>query len=724
MFSKGIKPEKGHFLYPNLKTMKTTVPYSVIFRNLLLICFVISFGFSVNAQTYTTINNGTWNNASTWQGGNIPATGTIASSVVINIRHRVTYDGTNNISNYGTLNIGSNNGLTARLVIPTNILVENFLSGKVIITNAEYRQYRFAGGGESGTAQSGSFKNNGGYFEATNSYVEIAQDFNNENGGKRIFKNSSLLLGGNYLLSVLTADTLRTTSVSLGWHGNGDFTVNAGSVFFQSARIQLAGNSSSFRINSGIINGDIDYITTKNHFTNNINSGEIFISSIALTSGINLDAICATSSSKYMPNGKVSGTQTMNCSLSYFPATLFASTGSKTLDFSIAPVLVSGTDLQVGAVYKYESIAPGIDAYVKIDSFVNGATVSKIDDNAAGLGYLEGFQPEVKAGSSAGTSYVVFTMQYKVAGTSTSYELNTFDITALDIDGSSSLKEFDQIKVNTAAVANYMTSSTDISLTSPATNTFRGQNIAGTERSGIDTSAKANMFTVSASNVSSVEIKVGVTKTGTTTPSRQFGIYFKGFIYPNTSTLPVKLESFTATLSNDSKKVQLQWKTASELNVSHFIVERSLDGTNYTDAGMVFAYGSITDKADYVMNDNIAALRTGVIYYRLRSVDNDGKTQLSDIRIIRLSSDNVSTIKILAYPNPVRSDVRITVPATWQNKAAVYEVINLSGQVALRNSVSNSSQTETLNLVSLAPGVYFVRVMCNGQFSEQKIVKQ
>jgi hypothetical protein len=37
---------------------------------------------------------------------------------------------------------------------------------------------------------------------------------------------------------------------------------------------------------------------------------------------------------------------------------------------------------------------------------------------------------------------------------------------------------------------------------------------------------------------------------------------------------------------------------------------------------------------------------------------------------------------------------------------------------------ANSGQTETLNVQSLAPGIYYVRVACEGQMIQQKIVKQ
>ncbi|MBL0305987.1 MAG: T9SS type A sorting domain-containing protein [Chitinophagaceae bacterium] len=194
----------------------------------------------------------------------------------------------------------------------------------------------------------------------------------------------------------------------------------------------------------------------------------------------------------------------------------------------------------------------------------------------------------------------------------------------------------------------------------------------------------------------------------------------KGFTYPS-STLPVSLTAFSASLNNN--KVDLTWSTASEINVSHFVVEKSTDGTNYNDAGIVFAYGTATGKADYKLSDNIANDQAKIIYYRLRSVDIDGKGQLSATRIIRRNNQEENKITILTYPNPVSNELRITVPANWQNKKAVYEVFNANGQIAKRREASNSSQTETINVTNLVPGFYIVRVSCEGQIAQQKIVK-
>jgi hypothetical protein len=186
--------------------------------------------------------------------------------------------------------------------------------------------------------------------------------------------------------------------------------------------------------------------------------------------------------------------------------------------------------------------------------------------------------------------------------------------------------------------------------------------------------------------------------------------------------LPLKLVAFNAMLNNN--KTYLNWTTASEINVSHFVIERSPDGVNYSDAGIVFANGNYTDKTNYSFSDNLLNIQSGIVYYRLRSVDADGKAEYSDVRIIRISKQVDNNITILTYPNPVTNELRVTIPSNWQNKKVTYELFQANGQVAKKTESANSNQTETLNVNNLSPGFYIIRVSCNSETALQKIVKQ
>jgi len=673
---------------------------------------------TASAQTYTTIANGSWSSASTWQGGSIPNANNITATMVINIKHVITYTGSS-INNSGTIKITSNGGLCPRLIVAGGINITNNLTGKIYVTDAELRQYRFAGGGESGTSQSGNFKNSGGYVAIKNSFVEIARTWTNELAGVVVFRNSSLELGDAYNLNATAIDTLEYTSVSVGMRGNGDFISDGLSAYYKSLRVEVASSGGNFELKSGIINGNIDYVTLKNHLTGAYCSGQLKVNSAIITTGLTLDSYCIGNPANYQPNGKIIGAQAADCSVNYFPAGLFGASQAA-LNFTMNPVLVSGTDLLVGALYKYEGVAPGIDAYVKIDSLVGGAAVAIIDDNAPGSGFMEGFQPQVKPGLAAGQSYAVFSFNYKITGTPTPHSMNTFSLTALDIDGTTTLKEFDQIGMGTGATAAYNNASPAISLTQVAPGTYRGINTDGISVNGIDTSAKKYMFTVTNSNVSSFTVKVGVVKTNTNQTARQFSLYMKGFAYPNLLSLPVKLVSFTAALNNNN--VDLRWTTASEENLSHFVVERSTDGVNYSQAAVVFAYGNTTETKNYNFPDPVANVQSSIIYYRLRSIDADGKSQLSQVRIVRIGKQNAQ-INLITYPNPASSELRITVPSVWQNKEVLLEVFTTTGQRLKAIRSANVSQTETISVSELSKGIYIIKANCGSETAQQKFIK-
>ncbi|MEI2822736.1 MAG: hypothetical protein V9F02_04830 [Chitinophagaceae bacterium] len=107
-------------------------------------------------------------------------------------------------------------------------------------------------------------------------------------------------------------------------------------------------------------------------------------------------------------------------------------------------------------------------------------------------------------------------------------------------------------------------------------------------------------------DVNVITIRIGGSTTGSANDTRRkASIWFKAFPYTNpVTTLPVTLTSFIATLNSNS--VNIKWTTASEMNVSHFVLERSIDGTNFSEAGLVFAKGTLILKL--IMNFQITYL--------------------------------------------------------------------------------------------------------------------
>ena len=211
--------------------------------------------------------------------------------------------------------------------------------------------------------------------------------------------------------------------------------------------------------------------------------------------------------------------------------------------------------------------------------------------------------------------------------------------------------------------------------------------------------------------------------TGVTVPVGTWNHSFDAAFKPsgNGGVLPVKIINFQAVLNNN--KVDIKWITAEEMNVSHYVVEKSTNGINYVNAGIVFTKGNTLANATYSFVDDLNNNASDIIYYRLRSVDFDGKSQFSDIRIIRLTKQVEKNVTIVTYPNPVSNEVRITIPASWQNQKVVYEMYNAAGNTVKRIQTAKSNQTETINLTTIATGFYIVKATCQGQTAQQKIIK-
>ena len=100
-------------------------------------------------------------------------------------------------------------------------------------------------------------------------------------------------------------------------------------------------------------------------------------------------------------------------------------------------------------------------------------------------------------------------------------------------------------------------------------------------------------------------------------------------------TSSAKLTSFAVKKVKD--KIILNWTTDQEENLSHFTVERSFDGLNFSDAGIVFTNDNVDVMKQYSFKDVLRSNSKGVVYYRLKMVGIDGQTEYSSVKKIRVN---------------------------------------------------------------------------------------
>jgi Lamin Tail Domain len=180
--------------------------------------------------------------------------------------------------------------------------------------------------------------------------------------------------------------------------------------------------------------------------------------------------------------------------------------------------------------------------------------------------------------------------------------------------------------------------------------------------------------------------------------------------------LPVTLTSFTAQRL-DARRVQLQWRTAQELNNAGFVVEASADGNSFAPASALLPAQPGSGAHHYQWTDQHA---TTAAYYRLRQQDYDG-TVTHSAAVFVPAPGSVGLVSVA--PNPVTGPVRLHgLPAG----AATLRLHSIHGrQLATATPEEAAAAAVWLNqaLQTAAPGVYVLTVEAAGRRQHVRLVK-
>lgn len=182
--------------------------------------------------------------------------------------------------------------------------------------------------------------------------------------------------------------------------------------------------------------------------------------------------------------------------------------------------------------------------------------------------------------------------------------------------------------------------------------------------------------------------------------------------------LPLKLGELSALKKQGG--VQLNWVTISEQNTSHFEIEKSTDGTHWSNIGRVNAAGNSSDRVMYNYLD--AAPGTGTVFYRLKMVDKDGAFTYS--RVVAVKSD-VSMLTVSLFPNPATDVLQVQVPGSVEKQAKII-ITDMAGRQLSTQLIKIRSGMNTISIpvFQLVPGAYYLVIEDdNGRQAKQFIKK-
>ena len=184
--------------------------------------------------------------------------------------------------------------------------------------------------------------------------------------------------------------------------------------------------------------------------------------------------------------------------------------------------------------------------------------------------------------------------------------------------------------------------------------------------------------------------------------------------------LPLDWLGFTGSAQN--KHNVLQWQTANEENVSHFIVERaSDDNVSFQPITWLDATGNNSMDIQYYTFEDYDVQTGTSYYYRVRQIDENGSYSMSNmIHIDRVSTNDPFTANV--YPNPFTDDVSIHIPTTVET--GFFSVFDaLGNQVYVENLDHFNQENVQVDLSSLISGTYFYVLTFNSATKTGYMIK-
>ncbi len=188
------------------------------------------------------------------------------------------------------------------------------------------------------------------------------------------------------------------------------------------------------------------------------------------------------------------------------------------------------------------------------------------------------------------------------------------------------------------------------------------------------------------------------------------------------SVLPLQLLSFAG--SRSANTININWVTTNEKNVSSFTVERSFNGKDFTAIGSVKATNTIQHSYIFTDADASAVKAANFVYYKLKTIENNGAATYSIVVRIEPVTGNAN---VILYPNPTRNGVAYVKLTNNISGKLQVTITDASGRIFSTQTIqaSGGSNQLSLNVSSLSAGIYHVKITSAGsQVLMQKLVIQ
>ena len=167
----------------------------------------------------------------------------------------------------------------------------------------------------------------------------------------------------------------------------------------------------------------------------------------------------------------------------------------------------------------------------------------------------------------------------------------------------------------------------------------------------------------------------------------------------------------------------LNWKSSLELNAQNYIIERSFDGINFEQIGIVASNGMSIEESSYSFKD--LNPKNGYNYYRVTMTHNNSANITSEV--IGINQRYQTELNMLeCYPNPTKDKLTILVNAQT-TETCVLQLTDLSGKVLYTTSenLTKGMNTLSFDLSQVENGFYLLNIINKDKtISSQRIIKE
>lgn len=188
--------------------------------------------------------------------------------------------------------------------------------------------------------------------------------------------------------------------------------------------------------------------------------------------------------------------------------------------------------------------------------------------------------------------------------------------------------------------------------------------------------------------------------------------------------LPVEWQDISVSFEQGVSLVQ--WSTTSEVNHDHFEVERSLDGKKFNYLSQVKTpEQEVEGKKSYLYRDmDVQFNQNQTIYYRIRQVDIDGKSSLS--QVLSLSTADTEVPLNFFVANPVLNGRLAITIASDQALDGTINIMDIQGKEVYNTpvSISRGRNSRGFSVKNLSGGMYVVELRAGGKKLSRKIILQ